>query len=323
MQRFVIRRLIQAAVMIFLMSIIFFTMLHVIPGGPAETIGANNPHITPAERHDIAVKYGLDKPIPVQYLIWLGNALHGDFGFSLLNGRPVTAVMGERVTTSLQLFLPALLLAILVAVIVGVVAAVRQYSLFDYTATILAYVGISTPIFFIALVLQEFLGVQLGILPVCCMGSDDTFGFTSLQLFQDRVIHLLLPVLVLSIQFIAVWSRYLRSSMLDVIKQDYVRTARAKGLGSGAVLFRHALRNGLIPLVTVVALSFGGIFGGAVVTETVFQVPGLGQLFINSLTPPDYPVLVAYLILGSSAVIFFNLVADLMYAVVDPRIRYS
>ena len=323
MQRYIIRRLIQAVLMLLIMSVMFFALLHLIPGGPAASIGATNPRITLQQREAIAQRLGLDKPLPVQYFDWLTQAMQGNFGNSLVNARPVSAVIGERIPVTLQLFLAALGLALVAAIFLGVIAAVKQYSLTDYIITVSAYAGISMPIFWFALILQEFLGVQLRVLPVCCLSSNDVTGFTTLELFEDRVIHLILPVIVLSLLFIATWSRYLRSSMLDVVKQDYIRTARAKGLSSRAVFFRHAFRNALIPLVTVVAISFGGIAGGAVITETVFAIPGLGHLFLDSLALPDYPVLLAYLILGTTFVIIFNLIADLLYAVIDPRIRYS
>jgi len=179
------------------------------------------------------------------------------------------------------------------------------------------------PVFWFGLILQEIFGVGLHWLPVFGNTSADTSGFSQADLILDRVEHLILPAIMLSVLFIATWSRYLRSSMLDVVKQDYVRTAKAKGLSSRAVFFRHALRNALIPLVTVVALSFGGIVGGAVVTETVFAWPGMGSLFFSALGLPDYPVLMAFLLLGSASVIAFNLLADILYAVIDPRIRYS
>ncbi len=321
MRRYVIRRLIQAVAMLFVMSLAFFVLLHLIPGGPAASIF--NPRMTPAQRHAVTVRYGLDKPLPVQYLLWLGQALHGNFGQSLVNGLPVSAEITSRIPATLELFIAALGFALIVAIIFGVVSAVRQYSLTDYLITIFAYIGISMPVFWFALILQELFGVKLGILPVFGQNSADRTGFSTTDYFVDYLMHLILPMIVLSLLFIAAWSRYLRSSMLDVVKQDYIRTARAKGLSSRTVFFRHALRNALIPLITVVAIDFGGIAGGAVITETVFGWPGLGQLFIHSLNLPDYPMLLAYLLLGAACVITFNLISDILYAVVDPRIRYS
>lgn len=323
MFRYIVRRLLQAVLMLFILSIGFFALLHAVPNGPDQAIGANNPHITPVIRAELRAKYGLDKPLPVQYIVWVGNALHGDFGYSIGDGRPVLTEITDRLPATLELFLTALGLALVCAIILGVVAAVKQYSLTDYTITILAYAGISMPVFWFGLILQEFFGVQLHILPVFGRTSADTTGFSTIDMFEDYVVHLILPSIMLALLFIAAWSRYLRSSMLDVIKQDYIRTAKAKGLGPAAVFFRHALRNALIPLITVVALSFGGIVGGAVITEQVFAWPGMGSLFFNALSLPDYPIIMAYLVLGATSVVMFNLVADVLYAVVDPRIRYS
>lgn len=324
MRRYIIRRLVQAVLMMFLLSIGFFTLIHLIPGGPDAVIGAGNPRITDFQRKLIRHRFGLDKPAPLQYLSWLGQVLRGNFEYSYITGEPVSQRLSERFSATLELFLAALLFALLVAITLGILAAVRQYSLTDYVITIFAYAGISMPVFWFAFILQVVFGVKLHWLPTFGQSSPDTSGFNELQILEDKGLHLILPAIVLSVQFIAVWSRYLRSSLLDVIKQDYIRTARMKGLSSFRVFTRHALRNGLIPLVTVVALAFGGIAGGAVVTETVFAWPGLGQLFIqSSIDTPDFPVLLAFLLLGAAMIIFFNLVADILYGLIDPRIRYS
>lgn len=324
MRRYVIRRLLQAVLMMFMLSIGFFTLIHLIPGGPDAVIGAGNPRITDFQRSLIRKRFGLDKPAPLQYLNWLGQVLRGNFEYSYISGEPVSKRIADRLPATLELFLAALIFALLVAITLGILAAVRQYSLTDYVITIFAYAGISMPIFWFAFILQTIFGVQLHILPTDGQHAADRTGFNQFQILQDQAIHLILPGIVLSVQFIAVWSRYLRSSLLDVIKQDYIRTARMKGLSSFRVFTRHALRNGLIPLVTVVALAFGGITGGAVVTETVFSWPGMGQLFIqSSIDTPDYPVLLAFLLLGAAMIIIFNLVADILYGLIDPRIRYS
>lgn len=323
MFRYLVRRLLQAVLMIIIMSIAFFILIHLMPGGPDQALGLNNPRITKTTREAIRARYGLNDPLPVQYFHYITQALQGDFGFSIETSRPVLTEIAERLPNSLELLLTALGLALVCAVILGVLAAVKQYSLTDYTITILAYAGISMPVFWFGLILQEIFGVQLHLLPIYGITSPDTTGFSTTDLLVDRVLHLILPAVMLAMLFIATWSRYLRSSMLDVVKQDYIRTARAKGLTSRTVFFRHALRNALIPLVTVVALSFGGVVGGAVITEQVFAWPGMGSLFFFALPLPDYPILMAFLILGAASVIIFNLVADILYAVVDPRIRYS
>lgn len=321
MTRYVIRRLLQAVLILFLLSIGLFGLIHAIPGGPQQVFLA--PHQTLQARQALIHKWGLDQPLPIQYWNWLKGALHGDFGISLSDNQPVSADIASRLPATLELFAAALALALIVSIIFGVVAAARQYSILDYTLTTLSYLGISLPVFWFGLILQQIFGVQLHMLPVFGQVSADTTGFTAFDSFEDLLIHLILPAIVLSIIFIAGWSRYLRSSMLDTIKQDYVRTAHAKGLSSARVFFVHALRNALIPFITVVAIDFGSIAGGAVITETIFAWPGIGYFFYDSLGSHDYPVLIAMLLLAAVSVITFNLIADVLYAVVDPRIRYS
>lgn len=319
MGRYIIRRLIQAGIMLILLSVGFFALLHLLPGGPEAVLFS--PRMTLETRLALRHSYGLDKSLPEQFIFWVKNVFVGNFGNSFADGQPVTFDIGVRAPYTFWLFLSAFSVALLIAIPLGVIAAVKQYSLTDYLATVVSYFGISMPIFFFALMVQIVFG-RMGV-PTFGASASDTTGFSVLDNLQDRVIHLILPTFVLSLAFIAGWSRYLRSSMLDVIKQDYIRTARAKGLGSRIIFFRHALRNALIPFITQVALDFGAIAGGATITETVFGYPGLGRLFFDSLTARDYPVLQAMLILGAASVILFNLLADVLYAVVDPRIRYS
>jgi peptide/nickel transport system permease protein len=321
MRRYVIRRLAQAVLILFMLSIGLFALIHAIPGGPARLFLV--PRQTPQARAALIHKWGLDQPLPIQYLSWLKGAIHGDFGISLTDNQTVSSDIASRLPATLELFAAALSLALVISIIFGVVAAVRQYSLVDYTLTILSYLGISLPVFWFALILQQIFGVHLQILPVFGQTSADTSGFTAFDSLEDYLVHLILPTIVLSILFIAGWSRYLRASMLDTVKQDYVRTARSKGLSTVAVFFRHALRNALIPFITVVAIDFGGIASGAVITETIFAWPGIGYFFYDALTTSNYPVLIAMLLLAATSVIIFNLIADVLYAVVDPRIRYS
>lgn len=321
MRRYIIRRLVQAVFMLFLMSIGLFGLLHLIPGGPEAVLF--NPRMDAATRANLRHIYGLDKSLPEQYWAWLTNVLRGNFGNSFSTGQPVTAELGARLPNTLELFLAAFFFALIIAIVLGVVSAVRQYSLTDYTATVLSYFGLAMPIFWFGLMMQIIFGVQLRIFPTSGISSGDTTGFGWFENLQDRLVHLAMPTIVLSLAFIAGWSRYLRSSMLDVIKQDYIRTAQAKGLGSRAILFGHALRNALIPFVTQVAIDFGAIAGGATITETVFSWPGLGRYFYQSLTARDYPVLMAMLLLSAVLVILFNLLADVLYGIIDPRIRYS
>lgn len=330
MRRYIIRRLLQAVLLLFILSIFFFLLIHAIPGGPERVFLA--PRQTAEARRQIIHNLGLDQPLYIQYLKWLGGLLHGDLGTSFTDNQPVASDIVARIPATLELFAAALSFALVVAIIFGVVSAVRQYSILDYTLTTFAYFGISMPIFWFGLILQELFGVTLlpmfyysfGLRwPIFGLSAPDTSDYSTLQLFGDRLLHLVLPTLVLSLLFIAGWSRYLRSSMLDTVKQDYIRTARAKGLGGRTIFFRHALRNALIPFVTVVAIDFGGIFAGATITETVFAWPGLGLLFFDSLDDRNYPILLAMLLIAATSVIVFNLIADVLYGVIDPRIRYS
>ena len=320
MGRYIIRRLLQAIPLLILVTIFMFTLIHLMPGGPDQVIF--NPHLTQAARAEMRVRFGLDDPIPLQYLKWLKNALTGDFGFSFATNQPVTSILSVRFPATLELFGFALIFALIVAILIGVLAAVRQGTLTDYVLTTVAYFGISMPIFLFAIFGQFLFGVQLHWLPTSGM---NTVGYTldPFNALVDNLQHMLLPMLVLSITFIAAWSRYLRSTMIDVVKQDYMRTARAKGVGPIAVLSHHALRNALIPLVTVVALDFGTVAGGATITEGIFAWPGMGLLFFQSLEARDYPVLLAMLLLSAFFVIAFNLIADILYGALDPRIRYS
>jgi peptide/nickel transport system permease protein len=330
MRRYIIRRLLQAVLILFMLSIFYFLLIHAIPGGPDRLY--LSPHQTLAEQRAIRHNLGLDQPLYVQYAKWLASALRGDFGISFFDNQPVVNDIGGRFPATLELFAAALGFALIVAIFFGVIAAVRQYSIIDYTLTTFSYFGIAMPVFFWGLVLQEIFGVFLLPFfyntfnfrwPIFGRTSADTSSFTGPQVFLDYLDHLLLPMLVLSLLFIAQWSRYLRSSMLDTVKQDYVRTARAKGLSGRTVFFRHALVNALIPFVTVVAIDFGGIAGGAFVTESVFSWPGIGLLFINALNNLDYPILLAMLLMAATSVILFNLIADILYGVIDPRIRYK
>jgi len=297
-----------------------FLLIHALPGGPEQVIF--NPRLSAAGRAAIRARFGLDQPLYIQYLKWLGNAIVGDFGFSFVTNQPVSELLTERFPATLELFSFALVLALILAITIGVISAVRQGSVTDYGLTTLSYFGIAMPVFLLGLFAQNIFGVWLHILPV---SGTSTLGFTydPFNAFLDRFEHLILPMLVLAVSFIAGWSRYMRASMIEVSKQDYMRTARAKGVAPVPLLIRHALRNAVIPLITVVALDFGQVAGGATITEGVFAWPGMGLLFLDSLTNRDFPVLLAMLMISAVFVIGFNLIADLLYGVMDPRIRYS
>ncbi len=320
MGRYIIRRLLQALLLLALLSVGMFLLIHALPGGPEQVIF--NPRLSAAGRAAIRARFGLDQPLYIQYLKWLGNAIVGDFGFSFVTNQPVSELLTERFPATLELFSFALVLALILAITIGVISAVRQGSVTDYGLTTLSYFGIAMPVFLLGLFAQNIFGVWLHILPV---SGTSTLGFTfdPFNAFLDRFEHLILPMLVLAVSFIAGWSRYMRASMIEVSKQDYMRTARAKGVAPVPLLIRHALRNAVIPLITVVALDFGQVAGGATITEGVFAWPGMGLLFLDSLTNRDFPVLLAMLMISAVFVIGFNLIADLLYGVMDPRIRYS
>jgi peptide/nickel transport system permease protein len=320
MGRYIIRRFLQAIPLLLLISFAMFLLLHALPGGPEAVLF--NPHLSAAGRAALRARFGLDDPLPIQYIKWLGRSLTGDFGFSFATNEPVMTVIGRRFPATLELFSVALVVALVLAIFIGVVSALRQSSATDYALMTLSYFGISMPIFLFGLFAQDIFGVQLHWLPV---SGTQTLGYqlAPLDAFVDHLEHLIMPMSVLAITYIAGWSRYMRSSMIEVVHQDYMRTARAKGVSSASLIFRHALRNAVIPLITVVAIDFGAVAGGAAITEGVFAWPGMGSLFIDELTRRDYPVLLGMLIISAVFVIFFNLLADILYAVMDPRIRYS
>ncbi|MBV9616804.1 MAG: ABC transporter permease, partial [Ktedonobacteraceae bacterium] len=273
-----------------------FGLIHLLPGGPVGVF--LNPHLSAAGRANIEARFGLNDSVPVQYFKWLINALQGNFGFSFQTNQPVTDVLGEHFPPTLELFTASLAVALVIAIILGTISALRQNTSTDYIVTSLSYFGLSMPVFFFALLAQEIFGVALHWLPTSGIATAGV-TFDAFNGAWDNLNHLLLPMLVLATGFVAGWSRYLRSSMIEVKKQDYIRTAQAKGVSTTTVLMRHALRNALIPLVTAVAIDFGSIAGGAAITETVFAWPGVGRLFLDSLDARDYPVLLSMLVIAA------------------------
>lgn len=311
------RRILQMVPLVFGISVVLFAVIQAAPGGPEGALLESGRFIDPAVIEAYRQRLGVDQPVPVQYVRWLTAAISGDLGISFSTTRPVSEMILERLPATLELMASAFLLAAVVAMFLGIFSAVRQYSLFDYFGTGLSFVGIAMPVFWFALILQLVFGVWLGWLPVA---GTETVGATSLG---DHLMHLVLPAAVLSFRYIAGWSRYLRSSLLGVLRADYVRTARAKGLPESAVVGVHAVRNALIPLVSIMALNLAALFSGAVITETVFAWPGIGRMFVQAMFQRDYPLLMGILMMGSVMVVVFNLVADIVYGILDPRIRYE
>ena len=298
-------------------SVVLFAVIQAAPGGPEGALLQTGRFIDPEVIEAYRRRPGVDQPVPVQYVRWLGAAVRGDLGISFSTTRPVAEMILERLPATLELMGAAYLLGALLAFPLGILSAVKSYSWFDHLGTGLSFVGIALPVFWFALVLQLVFGVWLGWLPVA---GTETVGASSLG---DHVLHLILPATVLSFQYVAVWSRYLRSSLLGALRTDYIRTARAKGLPETVVVGVHALRNALIPVVSVMALHLGEVFSGAVITETVFAWPGIGRMFVQAMFARDYPLLMGILLLGSLMVVVLNLVADVVYGLLDPRIRYG
>jgi len=317
MMAYTLRRLLQMIPLLFGISIVLFAVIQAAPGGPEGALLESGRFIDPAVIDAYRERLGVDRPIHIQYFRWLTAAVSGDLGTSFSTTRPVAEMIAERLPATLGLMGSAFVLAAVVSILLGVVSALRQYSWFDHLGTGLSFVGIAMPVFWLALILQLVFGVWLGWLPIA---GTETVGDSSLG---DRLAHLVLPTVVLSFNYIAGWSRYLRSSMLGVLRTDYVRTARAKGLPERRVVGVHALRNALIPLLSIMALNLSSLFSGAVITETVFAWPGIGRMFVQGMFARDYPLLMGILMLGSLMVIIFNLVADLLYGYLDPRIRYD
>jgi peptide/nickel transport system permease protein len=321
---YVVRRTLAAIPLLLLISILLFVILNNAPGGPLAPY-LQNPHITPADIERLKHNLGLDKPIWYRYVVWLVTVLHGDFGYSTSNSEPVMQAIRERLPATLELMGVSFVVSLLIGISAGIFSAVRPYSLADYFITTLAFFGQSMPVFWFALMLQLLFSVH-GIplpggyqiqLPSAEMSSSDVFDW------GDRIEHLILPVIVLALLNLALYSRFMRSSLLEVTKTDYMRTAAAKGLSGRTILFKHGLKNALIPVVTVVALSLPGILGGAIVTETIFAWPGAGRMFFNALQQSDIALMMGYLLILAVAVVFSNLLADIIYAWLDPRVAYD
>jgi peptide/nickel transport system permease protein len=316
MGRYILVRLLLAIPTLVGVSIVLFVVLHLAPGGPeAMLIGDQfNEEMAAAARRNL----GLDRPLPVQYATWLQTLLRGDLGHSFFSGVPVSDVIGQRVAATIQLAAAALAVAVTGGIGLGIVAAVRQRSPVDRLATGLALLGVSFPPFWLGIVLIMVFSVNLGWFPssgIATYGAEGDLG--------SRIRHLVLPALTLAALQLAVYMRFTRSAMIESLNQDYVRTARAKGLAERAVVVRHALRNSLIPLLTIASFSIKSLVGGAVFVEVVFAWPGLGRLTVDSVFARDYPVVLGLTMLLSAVTIGANVLVDVLYAVVDPRIRYG
>jgi peptide/nickel transport system permease protein len=321
---YVVHRLLYSVLVLFVASFLTFSFV-AKTGDPLAPL-RTTPNVSPQSIENVTERKHLDESVFVRYGYWLNDAITNQFGTTLLGDEKILPDLWRVMKNTLQLVVVAELLAILVAVAIGVYSALRQYSAFDYTATTFSFLGLAMPLFWLSLMLQvgvvyvyEWTGHR--IFPISNLNSVDPGS--GIHFWIDRAHHLVMPVIVLMVASIATYSRFMRASMLEVVNTDYVRTARAKGLPERKVTMRHAFRNALIPLVTVIALNFGALIGGAVITETVFSLDGMGLYFVNALGTADpYPVM-AWLMITATMVIVFNLIADITYGVLDPRVRYD
>ena len=325
MTTYISRRLLQALPIMLMLSIFLFAIVRLMPGGPLAQ-AERNPNVTTEQLAIMRTRLGLDQPLPIQYVKWIrAFVFEGDWGYSIKFRRPVADMIWERLPATLLLFGIGFFITLLIAIPVGVYSAIKPYSFFDNFITTISFAGQSVPVYWLGLLLIVvfYLNLQnpFGEGPMFPSGGMYTIGSEGSLL--DLIWHLVLPIVAVSVSWVAWYSRFLRSSMRDVLNEDYMRTARAKGLSLRLVYFRHGLRNALLPLVTMMALDLPTVFGGAVFIETIFSWPGMGRLFWDAARGRDYPVLLAVVMIEAALILFFNLVADILYGFLDPRIRYD
>jgi peptide/nickel transport system permease protein len=322
MIRYIIKRLLFMIPMLIGITIICFVVMHLAPGSPTDMETQMNPRVSAEMKERLRAMYDLDKPLHVQYLKWAKKLLVLDLGTSFSSDRrPVWDKIIERLPITIILNVLSMFLILLVAIPIGVLSAVRQNSLFDRITSVLVFIGFAMPTFWLALLLMILFGVQLGWLPISGIHSLNYEYLPAGKAFLDLIKHLIMPVLLSAFGGLAGFSRYMRANMLEVIRQDYITTARAKGLSEKVVIYKHALRNALLPVVTILGLSVPGLIGGSVIFETIFAIPGMGQLFYMAVMSRDYPTVMGILFIGALLTLLGNLLADVSYAIVDPRIR--
>jgi len=324
MLKYILKRLLASIPLLIGITMISFSVIHLAPGEPIDLLTDLNPNISAEAREQLRKLYGLDKPLPVQYWNWLKRVVQLDLGRSFApDRRPVIEKIAERLPVTIEINLLSMLLIVAVALPIGVYSAARQYSLFDKLTTVFVFLGFAVPTFWLALLLMILFGIKLEWLPISGIHS---IGYEQLGFWEqvwDHARHLILPVFVSAFGGLAGLSRYTRSNMLEVIRQDYITTARAKGLPERAVIYRHALRCALLPVITVLGLSVPALIGGSVIFETIFAIPGMGQLIYQSVLMRDYPVVMGVLLISAVLTLLGNLLADVCYSLADPRIRYQ
>jgi peptide/nickel transport system permease protein len=324
MINYLIKRILMLIPLLFGITLITFAVIHLAPGEPVEMQTAMNPKVTAEARERMRKFYGLDKPLHVQYVTWLSKMARLDFGRSFApDNRPVIDKISERIPITLALSIIALVLEFGIAIPIGIFAATHQNTLLDKGITVFVFLGFAVPTFWLALLLMYLFGVKLGWLPISGLHSLGSEGFGPVRWLCDMLKHLLLPIAIATFGSLAGLSRYMRSTMLEVIRQDYITTARAKGLTERAVIYRHALRNALLPVITLLGFSLPGLIGGSVIFETIFAIPGMGQLFYAGVMSRDYPLVMGILVIGAFLTLMGNLLADISYAFADPRIRHG
>src|SRR5205809_4843225 len=316
MSKYLLRRTLISIPVLVGISAVLFTILALAPGDPFEEL-ATNPNVPAEVRLNLRAKFGLDDPLPVRYARWVTSMVRGDWGFSFVSRVGVVTLRLQRLPATLVVLGSALLLAILIAVPIGTYSALRPYSIFDQVATTFAFIGFSLPTFFTGLLFILIFSITLDWLPFVYTTDVQATGF---RWVMEQVRQAIMPVMVLALFQAASMTRFVRSAMLDVIRLDYVTTARAKGLGQARVIVKHAMRNAMIPVVTLVALQMPAVFGGAIVTEQIFRIPGIGSLLISSILSNDTPVVMAVTFVFACLVVLFNLIADVLYGWLDPRI---
>ena len=321
MIKYLFHRLIVLITLLLGITVITFSVIHLAPGRPTDLEAQFNPKVSLEARERITHLYGLDRPLHVQYFDWLRRFLRLDFGESFMDSRPVINKIGERIPVTVGINLASIIMILLIGIPIGVSSAVKEGSFYDRFMTVFVFIGFAMPTFWLSLILMDMVGVRWGAFPISGIKSLEFDKFGLFEKIIDILKHLVLPVFVSSFGGLAGISRYMRSNMVHVLKQDYVRTARAKGLKEKDIIYKHGLKNALLPVVTILGLSIPGLIGGSVIFESIFGIPGMGRLFYDSVMARDYPVIMGILVIGAGLTLLGNLLADISYAAVDPRIK--
>lgn len=318
MGSYIARRLLVSIPVLFGITLVVFFLANLMPGDAVTAMVTDQAPISRQALQARREQLGLDRPMPVRYVIWVGELLQGNLGYSFITFEPIGATIAKRVPATLELMGLSLVFSIVLGIVLGVISALKQYNVLDYVLTVLGFAGLSMPVFFLGMLLIYIFALRLRWFPTSGMGiAGDAFSL------KDNLRHLVLPALSLGVLRTAVFLRYTRASMLDVLGSDYIRTARGKGLPERLVIIRHALRNALIPIITIIGLNLPVLFAGAVIIETVFQWPGMGLLYITGIRQRDYPMIMGLGLIFAIVVLLSNLVTDIAYGFADPRIRYS